>query len=73
MQIKPQKPVVVVVVVVACTIGQGSVHTNAFSLVCVFVVIENAPTDSRVHTTVLMLFGLSTIKRSKTIEVQAVT
>ena len=43
MQIKPQEPVVVV----ACTIGQGSVHTNAFSLVCVFVVIENAPTDSR--------------------------
>ena len=48
MQIKPQEPVVVVVVV-ACTIGQGSVHTNAFSLVCVFVVIENAPTDSRPH------------------------
>ena len=54
MQIKPQKPVVVVV---ACTMGQGSVHTNAFSLVCVFVVIENAPTDSRPH-----YLRLSTLK-----------
>ena len=68
MQIKPQKPVVVVVVVVACTIGQGSVHTNAFSLVCVFVVIENAPTDSRPH-----YLRTSTLKRSKMIELQVVT
>ena len=28
---------------------QGSVHTNAFSKVCVFVVIENASIDSRSH------------------------
>ena len=68
MQIKPQKPVVVVVVVVACTIGQGSVHTNALSLVCVFVVIENAPTDSRPR-----YLRPSTLKRSKMIELQVVT
>ena len=66
MQIKPQKPVVVVVV--ACTMGQGSVHTDAFSLVCVSVVIENAPTDS-----CPLYLRTSTLKRSKMIQLQVVT
>ena len=43
--------------------GLDPVCTNAFSKVCVFVVIENASIDSHphIHTTVLMRFRLSTL------------
>ena len=51
---------------------KGSVHTNAFSKVCVFFVIENASIDSRPHYR-LMRFRQSTKKRSKMIKLQAVT
>ena len=43
--------------------GLGPVCTNAFSKVCVFVIIENASIDSHphIHTTLLMRFRLSTL------------
>ena len=44
--------------------GLGPVCTNAFSKVCVFVIIENASIDSHphIHTTLLMRFRLSTLR-----------
>ena len=45
----------------------GPVHTNAFSL------SSKTHRPIRVHTTVLMTFRLSTLKRWKTIELQVVT
>ena len=53
---------------------QGPVRTNAFPKVCVFVVIEHRSKHRsiRVHTTVLMRYRLSTLKRLKTIELHVV-
>ena len=50
----------------------GPVHTNTFSKECVFVVMEKSR-SIRVHITVFMRFRLSTLKRSKTIEIHVVT
>ena len=47
----------------------GPVHTNAFSKVCVFVVIENASIDSRPH----YRFDAFSTVRTKTLELQVVT
>ena len=45
--------------------GLGPACINAFSKVCVFVIIENASIDSHphIHTTLLMRFRLSTLMR----------
>ena len=45
--------------------GLGPACINAFSKVCVFVIIENASIDSHphIHTTLLMRFWLSTLMR----------
>ena len=50
----------------------GPVHTNTFSKECAFVVMEKSR-SIRVHITVFMRFRLSTLKRSKTIELHVVT
>ena len=47
----------------------GPVHTNAFSKVCVFVVIENASIDSRPH----YRFDAFSTVRTKTLQLQVVT
>ena len=50
----------------------GPVHTNTFSKECVFDVMEKSQSIG-VHITVFTRFRLSTLKRSKTIELHVVT
>ena len=49
----------------------GPFCTNAFSKICVFVIIENASIDSHphIHTTLLMRFRLSTLRFENALEV----